>query len=577
MRKFFKVLGIILAVLLLIIAGALIYINYNAETIADKMLTKYYQEQPISKVYDISYSDINIDLLSISVVFHDLKIKPRQSFFDGSDSLRLSHPVVFDAEIEKLSVNGLARNLSFNLKKIHLGTVRITNPHIVMIEHLTDVEKQAAKEMQKSKKADTASSDQKIKGITIHSFVLTDGSFSRMLRPQNLELASVGDIDVTIRKIDVPFDKVAETFAADAFARTDIHLGAISYQLPKGFYQLKAADVSINGGDSIITIKDFELIPLFDKKEFGWKVGKQTDRMELQVAMLEIRDFDLGKFVANDTIHIRNIIIDEAKLVAYRDKNVPFDHAQRPLLPQQMLAALPMLVDVEKVEVRNADILYQQLNPGANAVGEVPIERLYGTVYNVTNIKSVISRRGAMMWDVQAVFFDKGKMKVEIMFPKNIESADFSFTATMESMPANGFNQFVVPTEGMKVEEGTINSLWLKADAGGESATGLMVLNYANLKVALLKDKSEKSPEKNKILSFVANVVIKTSNQNPADTAVMYFERNKEKAIFDYLAKTVMSGLKATMLPGKQNEDKKEEHINRREERKAKRAKGKSS
>jgi hypothetical protein len=581
MRKFLKALGIILAILFVVIVGVLIYINYNAESIANKMLTKYYQEQPISKVYAISYSDIKLDLLSASVVFLDLKIKPRQSFFDGSDSLRFQHPVVFDAEIKKLSVNGLARNLSLNLKKIHLGTIRISEPHIIMIEHLTDAEKQAAKEMQKSQKTDTASSDQKIKGITIHRFTLTDGSFSRMLRLQNLESASVGDIDITIRKIDLPFDKIAETLAADAFARTEIHLGAITYQLPKGFYQLKAADVSIKGGNSIIAIKNAELIPLFDKKEFGRKVGYQTDRIEIQVAELEIRDFDLGNFVASDTLHIRNIIIDEAELVAYRDKNVPFDHSRRPKLPQQMLAALPFPLDIEKVEVRNADIYYQQLDPCADAVGEVPIERLYGTVYNVTNIPAVISRRGAMMWDVQAVYFDGGKMKVEIMFPKNIQSADFSFTASMGPMPADGFNQFVVPTQGAKVEEGTINSLWLTADAGSESATGQMVLNYANLKVALLKDKSDKSQNKNKVLSLLANVVIKSSNQNPADTAAMYFERDKEKAIFNYLVKTVMSGLKATVLPGKQNEDKvkdkKEQRIDRREERKAKRAKGKSS
>jgi hypothetical protein len=573
MRKFLKVLGIILAILLVVIVGALVYINYNAESIADKMLAKYYKEQPISEVYDISYSDINIDMLSVSVVFHDLKIKPRQSFFDGSDSLRFSHPVVFDAEIEKLSVNGLARNISFNLKKIHLGTLRISEPHIIMIEHLTDAEKQVAKEMQKSQKADTASSVQKIKGITIRRFILTDGSFSRMLRPQNLEQMAVGDIDITIRKIDLPFDKVAEALAADAFARTEIHLGAISYQLPKGFYQIKAADVSIKGGDSIITIKDTELMPLFDKKEFGRKVGYQTDRMELKVPVLEIHDFDLGNFVADDTLHIRNIIIDEARLVAYRDKNVPFDHSRRPKLPQQMLAALPLPLDIEKVEVKNANILYQQLDPYAVEVGEVPIGRLYGTIYNVTNIASVISRRGAMMWDVQAIFFDEGKMKVEIMFPTNIQSADFSFNANMGSMPATGFNQMIVPTQGIKIEEGTINSLWLHADAGEESATGLMVLNYANLKAAILKDNSVKKEDKSGFLSLIANVIIKNTNQNPADTAVMYFERDKERSIFNYLAKTVVSGLKATILPGKQNDDKKATWYDRRKERKAQRAK----
>ena len=573
MRKFFKVLGIVLAVLLLIIAGALIYVNYNAESIADRLLTKYYQEQPVSKVYEISYGDINLDLWSASVVFHDLKIKPLQSFFDGSDSIRFRHPVVFDARIEKLAVNGLARNLSFNLKKIHFGTIRISGPHIVMIEHLTDVEKQAATELQNAQPADTASSDKNIKGISIRRFNLSGGSFSRMLRTQNLESVVVADIDINIRKIDVPFGKVAETLAADAFARTEVHLREINYKLPKGFYELVIQKVDISGADSLITLSELQLIPQYDKKEFGKTVGYQTDRMELNVPTLEIRDFDLARFVATDTVHIRNIVIDEANLVAYRDKNVAFDHSRRPKLPQQMLDALPLPVDIEKVEVKNANILYQQLDPYADAPGEVPITRLYGTIYNVTNIRSVISRRGAMMWDVQAIFFDDGKMNVEINFTKNIESADFSFTATMGPMPAAGFNQMIVPTQGLKVEEGTINSLWLKADAGEESAAGSMVLNYANLKVAVLKDNAEKSEDKRGLLSLLANVVINSNNQNPADTAAMYFERDKERSIFNYLAKTVVSGLKATLLPGKQNEEKKDRRTERREERKARREK----
>lgn len=573
MRKFFKVFGIILLILLAIIAGALIYINYNAESIADRLLTKYYQEQPVSKVYEISYRDINLDLWSASVVFHDLKIKPLQSFFDGSDSIRFRHPVVFDAQIEKLAVNGLARNLSFNLKKIHFGTIRISGPHIVMIEHLTDAEKQTAKELQNAQHADTSSSDKNIKGIAIRRFILSGGSFSRMLRTQNLETLAVADIDINIRKIDLPFGKVAETLAADAFARTEVHLREINYKLPKGFYEIVIQKVDISGTDSLITLSELQLIPQYDKKEFGNKMGYQTDRMELNVPTLEIRDFDLARFVANDTVHVRNIVIAEASLVAYRDKNVPFDHSRRPKLPQQMLAALPLPVDIEKVEVKNASILYQQLDPYADAPGEVPITRLYGTIYNVTNIRPVISRRGAMMWDVQAIFFGDGKMKVEITFPANLHCADFSFNASMGSMPAVGFNQMIVPTEGVKIEQGTINSLWLRADAGEESAAGPMVLNYANLKVAVLKDNPEKSEDKSGLLSLLANIVINSSNQNPADTATMYFERDKERSIFNYLAKTVVSGLKATVLPGRQNEDKKAQRTERREERKARRAK----
>ncbi|MCK5838289.1 MAG: hypothetical protein KAG99_00510, partial [Bacteroidales bacterium] len=79
------------------------------------------------------------------------------------------------------------------------------------------------------------------------------------------------------------------------------------------------------------------------------------------------------------------------------------------------------------------------------------------------------------------------------------------------------------------------------------------LLLYDDLKITVLKvKKTENFLQKNKFLSFVGNAAVRNQNPpkgKPERIAEMFFERNKNKALFNYMIKTLVTGFIATIGP----------------------------
>jgi len=585
--KVFKIAGIILAVVILIAAGGIIYLDKNVEKIAEDFLEKEFEKSALSQVYEISYSNVKISLVSGKLIVEDLVISPRESFFIAPDTLRYKYPLVYNIEIPEFSVSGLSENFSLDLEKIILDEIKISTPRITMIDHLSDNEKKLAMPYAESNKADSVKNKRGLGSFNLSGFSVKDGNFNFYSRIKNTTEFTTGKINIEITNLELNPGHFLQTLATKTFESAYVSLGEISYPLENGLYTLEIDEIVNNVGNKKITVNGLKLIPQFDKSAFGKKFGKQTDRLDLVVSTLEIDGFDPEKFLLDNEINIQYIIVDELVLNAYCDKSVPFDYSHFPKYPQQSLAALKMGLNIEKTELKNSTILYEQLAEGAEFPGEVPINNLYATITNVSNIESVIEEKGPMKWDVRANFFDAGLLEIEVLFTNNIHNPDFSFKGKMGEMDMKAFNCMLENTENIRIEYGIIKSMTFYADANENFVEGELVLKYDSLRIAGLRKVREKEKEELGFLSALANVVIRSFNpprksKEEPGPATIFFERDKNKGIFNYLAKAMVSGIKATIVPGigsdkkryekgKDKEECQEKKLNRKEERKQKR------
>ena len=80
-----------------------------------------------------------------------------------------------------------------------------------------------------------------------------------------------------------------------------------------------------------------------------------------------------------------------------------------------------------------------------------------------------------------------------------------------------------------------------------ESASGEVLVEYRDLKVKFLnKDNPDNNGLKEGVKNFIANTFAINSNNtgNDAETGEIDFEREKNKSIFAYWWKSLLSGLK---------------------------------
>lgn len=585
--KVLKIIGIILALVILITAGGLIYLDRNVEKIAEGFLEKEFKKSELSKVYEISYSNVKISLLSGKIIFEDLIISPRDSFFTAPVELRFKYLLVYKIEIPEFSVSGLTENFYLNLEEIVLEEIKFNNPVITMIDHLTVDEKKLAKAQAESIVADSAQKKKELGAFSLSGFSVKNGNFKFFSKIKNKTIVKAGKINIEIINLKLSPGQIVQTLVTETFEAAYLSFGEVSYPLENGFYTVEVDEVLNNVGERKIILNGLKLKPQFDKSEFGKKFGKQTDRIDLAVSAIEIDGFDPEKLIFENEINIKNILIDELVLNAYRDKNVPFDYSHFPKYPQQSLAALNMGLNIKKIEIKNSSVLYEQLAEDADIPGEVPISNLYATITNVSNITNVIREKGPMNWDIQANFFEAGLLELEVLFTKNIDSPDFSFKGKMGEMDMKAFNSMIENTENLRIDHGIINSMTFKAVANEDFAEGELVLKYDSLRITGLKKISEKEKEELGFLSALANVVIRSFNPSKKSSeepepVTIFFERDKNKGIFNYLAKSIISGIKVTIVPGigsdkkryekgKDKEERRESKLNRKEERKQKR------
>jgi len=256
--KVLKIVGIILAVVILIAAGGLIYIDRNVEKIAEDFLEKEFKKSELVEVYDISYSNVKISLMYGEIIIEDLIISPRESFFTAPDTLRFKYPIVYKLEIPEFSVSGLSENFSLNLERIVLDEIKFNSPGITMIDHLSADEKKLATAQIESTKADSTQKKKGPGGFNLSGFSVKNGNFEFFSRNKNKTVIKAGKINIEILNLELSPGHILHTLITETFESAYISLGEISYPLDNGFYTIEVDEIINNVNDKKIIVNGFK-------------------------------------------------------------------------------------------------------------------------------------------------------------------------------------------------------------------------------------------------------------------------------------------------------------------------------
>jgi hypothetical protein len=552
--RLLKILTIFLLALAVVVIGAIFYLEISAGKLADRYFQQVYAESELNHVYDIAYDKIEVSILSGKVNLIGLQVKPRQTFFSADLTLRLKHPVVFEIEVEKIFVSGLLKNLTIDQSSVSARSVEIHSPDIKMISHLSDDEKLLIS----SKDIQPVHDSIALKSVALHVFLshfaVTKGRFEMIDRKLDQSNLKIGEISLDINNIDLATGNLDLVNVLKEIDLMSLQLGNIVYPTPDGFYELHLKEIGFDLQPSALLARGFNLVPIYDKQEFGRLFGKQTDRMDLAVEQVKLDGIDILKWLESKAIWVQSVHVDGVDFDIFRDKGVPRDYSVFPKLPHQALAGLGMDVHVEVIHITNAGVWYQELMAGSDTAGDVPLKNLQATVRNATNVESVLKTKGPMKWEVSGEVFGEGHFEVLVDFASDYESGEFSFEGKVNEMDMRLFNHILIPNEHIRIDDGRIISKRFNVNAGRDHATGEMMLEYEDLKITILKEMKNHELKERALLSVFTNTAIRMFNRDKldatAETAHIYFERDKNKSIFNYIVKSLLSGVKAAVVPG---------------------------
>lgn len=499
----------IVVVLVLAVTLGGIFINRKVQhLIAEKL--RFLHEQGILLKFD----SLTLNPLSGSIHAKNILIEKIQ----GKDSLTDSGS--FKVRIKYFVADGISL-IPLVQKRLRIHSVQIIEPHITFTSN----------EATLSSKKPAAFEIVVDKLFVSKCFLQITDTLQSQSTFQSFFNIKLNDVRISRENIPINWQVGA------------LHTNAVEIRLPTHFYTFNLKQLSYDASDQLFSLDSLSISPWFEEIIFSQKTGKQTDRISGMIPFLKMRA--LTYTIQSKPIFNIHQIDLQINLDVYRDRRFPFIKERSTVLPAEFLYQLPVTLTIDTLNVNDSFVAYTEHPEEGDEAGTVFFDKLQATIVHITN-DSLLSSKPAM--HAEASFMGEGTLEVDFKFPQKPGSTYF-VKGTLTGFPMPNANDMLEPAAKIKIESGFMDVLKFHFWYNDYRSDGSLELNYKNVRILSLNDKTKKNPT-NRFITFLLNTFIVKKNMDEGvpdekRTGSIQFVRDTKRSIFNYWWKSILSGIKS--------------------------------
>lgn len=541
-KRAFRIAG---ATLLVIVALVLAFNSIVAKIIEQKLNDFLLKED--LKHYHVEYNRAGFNFLNRSVSLIGLKYLPDSSYLDSLDKADVA-VMVPSFTVKRLTVSGIDFMEAIGKGKLLIKKISVKKPEITLYK-FTGKTTAPPPGRKKAPLGDSVKLA-KLTGVFVYTIALkkcklniynykkkkfTLTSQNIAIRMDGLQLKSTGHGNCYF----YPSLQEATLLAKNNTLKTGNNLYEIAFK--KLFIDMKGDSLAFNG---------FHFRPLYSKKAFSKHIRFQKERFDMRARKITFSGADFYLFLTRGRIFIRKIGVFDAAIDLYRDKRVPFNHDQRPLLPNQVLKKVSGKFNIDTVVLNHVYFVYGEKTGKREIPLKVYFSSLSGQILHVSNVPYVW-RNNNMEVMLRGKMMNRAPLSLQLDFPLAAKSDTFYFNGAIYGpVPFAVFNPAIYPAAGIKFTGGTLNKIIFRGSANPHYASGTMTMLYRDLSFQAMK-KNEQAA--NKFMSWGINSIVRKNNPRKgegkqAKQVTMFYERDVERGFGNFFWKTLYSGMKATMI-----------------------------
>jgi len=328
----------------------------------------------------------------------------------------------------------------------------------------------------------------------------------------------------------------------------NLRLSKYDYKLPDSLNTLSFNQVNISSKKEQILIDGFQIQPRVSKYDYANLVGEQVTWQHIKDLDISIDKINFFELFVNKRFKARKISTRNGTIDIFKEKVQPIPVNRRRPMPQDALKNIDMPILIDSLSVEDFRVNFTTRKNPEKPEGSINFHEINVLATNIVNTDSAITMNPYMTLQAKSKIMGKGMLTANFNFDMNDEHNGFIFDAQLEEMSAREFNGILEAMASVSIESGNIQNISLSAAGDNDYATGNMRFEYTDLKVSTINKKTLKTTGMGKVIkTFFANAfVVKKNNPTfkifPRDGA-MYYERDPQKIIIDYVAKTAISGI----------------------------------
>jgi hypothetical protein len=522
--------------LLVIIGGVLLFLvaRYTDRIIDPYVRSVLEQQKPMN--HRIQYKDIRVNLIG-----HVIKITNVRIFPDSS--LVKDENLWFEINVSTIKLTDFSLFKMLFHKSLAIGDFMLLTPEVYVHLPVLPPEKIVDKVAEEKKPGTKAPLLTK---ISLERLLLSGGNFL-LIRGEDT-LASSPDISILVQQIKLEKNSQQDPIGY-TYGDVSINLSNIKLNPKSGLYNMSLGSLSYHKIDTTAVLKDFRLIPKYDKNEFAKHQDFQAERMDVKIGRIDIERIGIKRLLAHQPLNISKILIDSVDGDFYRDKNRPVNLNKFPLFYNESFLKIGIPVKLDTVMVISSKVMYNELAEGKKEAGEITLNDFSVTTYGIANYVVDSTIKNEMKVFVNAKIMNEGPMNVELVLPLEGDLRTFTCKGSVGTMKLFPVNGMLEPSLNMIFKAGTLTRMTFDFTGTDNVSKGWMEFLYKDLDVVVLGNEAGK--EKG-FVSWMANTVTHSNNPyNGRDIKAVEigFERNKNKGIIGYIWKTIQSGMVRTILP----------------------------
>ena len=558
--KTHKVLFIILGIIAAVLVIAYFQFDKIVENLVRTKLTGLIDQSP-DKFYDYEFQNLDINLITGSLTFNKLGLIPAEHAFDSLKSNTGKLRSIIEVHMDEITLTG------FEIRKfLDNGTLDIDNFLIFAPQIKVFINPDKAKiTSEKSDVIQDLLTDNFI-SATLNKFEIIDGNLEFYYINQNTKPLSIESTHLLLTHAYADQETLQKFIPLDyqsiSFTSTGISMD-ISEEIG-----LTSDTIYFDVNQATIRLSNFQIVPKFSREAFAARHEFQRQWVALTVDGLVLKDIQLAHFEETGNIVVNKVEVKSPKLELYKDKTKPTPPFKKKPLPGTEIRNLPVIIDIDSISVVQALITINEKSPLTQETSNMIFNNLNALITNFTNDPVALATDQFMIADIHTQVMNKANTHMNLKFDLLNKEDDFIGTGHMDSVEAAVFNDVLVPMAAVKIEQGLIHSMDFEFNSMDTVSTGIMNLEYADIRVKVLNPDS-RGGKKQGFKSFAANTVVKTNNSKLRGNyieGIINTTRVLDKNVFPYLWHSIQSGLVSTLVPMSNKKDAKAQQKEARKE-----------
>ncbi len=415
--------------------------------------------------------------------------------------LRLYQKHLIEADIEKIAINGFDADVFLEKKQVGLTKMKIKNPKI-------KIDLFVQKDYAKIEKNDEESLGYALE--VIDNFEIEKGQILLKNTSQKNLYIEVNSIDLKASNLNPNYDE--NEINNLLVKQIRFSSGNLVLNFPSNLYQLKLSEIKYNLANESMDIKDLKIYSNYKKSEFHAIVKKQIAMINFDLKKLSATGININSLIKNNNFGCNEIIAEHLKVVFYKDKNIPLLASDYKKFPQELLYDLNYPITINKLQVKDAALISEILNPGAGNIAKLNVSNVQAEINHIDNQRY---KGNQMKVKFEGRIADAGLLQATAVI--DMYASDFKHTVHAEigKMPFKYLNDFMIDFARVEINEGILDKAVIDITGNNKKTNCKLNLSYHDLNMDILRNQNKKNKRYRTVASIMANSIIYNHNPEP--------------------------------------------------------------